>query len=319
MNEIDRKMLVECLTHLDSDTNVYGMCGSGKTSAIQSAINSSQYASSFGETFKKMNRMSNFPIHPVSLFELQSGYPMSSPVDFVDELMIYGCFPEVLSKTTFSEKQKKIINLYNNQILPSIINNESFDKTDQFKSLLNYLAKNIGELFSISKVSRLLGLNDRTTMRYLKILQDYDIIFQISGYKNRSPEELTRFNKYYFTDLGVRNAIINDFSTTSTRRDTFALWENFLFSERRKYIDYHPSGSKVSLYYWRTYSKLELCCVEAQKNDSGEEKIFSYRFSNRPVNAYLNAPRPFIESYPKTIFKNVTPKNCLEFLLCPII
>lgn len=312
-------MLVECLARVDGDTNVYGMCGSGKTVAIDTAKQHVSKNFEFGETFKEMRRMSNLCVHPLSLGEIQASYQIASPVDFIDDLILYGCFPEVVNASASAEKQRIVTKLWKDKILPSITNNEPLEKPEQFKSLIQYLARNIGEGISVAKLSKLFKLNDRTTQRYLKLLVTYDIVFPISGYKNHFEGEINRFSKYYFTDLGIRNAILGDFSNMAIRRDNFALWENFLFSERRKFLDYYTGDTKVKLYYWKTYGKLELCCLEVQTAASGVEKIYSYRFSNKPTNVYLNAPRPFIEAYPNTVFKNVTPSNCLEFLLCPII
>ena len=71
-----------------------------------------------------------------------------------------------------------------------------------------------------------------------------------------SYKEISKSKRYFFCDNGIRNAIINNFSTLEERHDSGELFENFIFSElifNLTYLHYNDS-----LYYWRTKAKTEI-------------------------------------------------------------
>ena len=59
----------------------------------------------------------------------------------------------------------------------------------------------------------------------------------VPSFSRNLDNELKKGKKIYFTDLGIRNALIGDFSPLSTRSDAGAIWENFFFMERVKMHD----------------------------------------------------------------------------------
>jgi predicted AAA+ superfamily ATPase len=77
--------------------------------------------------------------------------------------------------------------------------------------------------------------------------------------------------KIYFYDLGIRNAVINNFNLLENREDVGALWENFLVVERMKYR--HYNGIHASQYFWRTYDGSEVDLIEER-----EGQLFGYEF-----------------------------------------
>ena len=73
-----------------------------------------------------------------------------------------------------------------------------------------------------------------------------------------------------FYDVGIRNALIDNFNTFDKRQDLGHLWENFVISERVKYREYHRVYA--SQYFWRTYDGSEVDLVENR-----EGKLFGYK------------------------------------------
>lgn len=61
-------------------------------------------------------------------------------------------------------------------------------------------------------------------------------------------------------DVGIRNALINDFNSLENRNDVGALWENFIIVERMKYRSYHQID--LEQYFWRSYNKQEIDFIE---------------------------------------------------------
>ncbi|MCB1117232.1 MAG: DUF4143 domain-containing protein [Chlamydiia bacterium] len=65
---------------------------------------------------------------------------------------------------------------------------------------------------------------------------------------------------YYFLDNGVRNAVISQFNPIESRNDVGAMFENFIFVERLKKLDY--SRFYGNCYFWRTYEGKEIDLIE---------------------------------------------------------
>ena len=94
-------------------------------------------------------------------------------------------------------------------------------------------------------------------------LKNFFVIFTLTGFSRNLRKEISQKPKIYFYDLGIRNALINNFNSLGDRNDVGMLWENFVIAERLKYNTYHKKF--VSSYFWRTYTGAELDYVEEQK------------------------------------------------------
>ena len=82
------------------------------------------------------------------------------------------------------------------------------------------------------------------------------ILVNIRGFSRNLRKEVSKMSKYYFTDLGVRNAIIRNFNPLKIRSDTGALFENFGVLERIKLIS--NARLHANFYFWRTYDQKRL-------------------------------------------------------------
>ena len=106
------------------------------------------------------------------------------------------------------------------------------------RKLLSLLAYQIGNQVSLGELARQLAISVKTVARYLTLLEKIFVIFPLGTYSTNLRSELSRSKKYYFYDLGIRNAIIKQFGTLESRTDSGALWENFMILERAKRHEY---------------------------------------------------------------------------------
>jgi predicted AAA+ superfamily ATPase len=113
-------------------------------------------------------------------------------------------------------------------------------------------------------------------------------------------------NKIYFFDLGLRNALINNFNSLNLRNDIGQLWENFLLTERRKKLSYELSFANT--YFWRTYSGAELDYVE----ETGG-KLHGYEFKFKP--SKRKPPHTWLETYSEATFDYIHRENFFDFVL----
>jgi hypothetical protein len=118
--------------------------------------------------------------------------------------------------------------------------------------------------------------------------------------------ELSKSRKIYFYDLGVRNAIINNFLPLNRRTDVGSMWENFLIVERIK--NNFNAEQFFNYYFWRTHQKQEIDFVEER-----EEELLAFKFSFNP-NSKKRIPRTFIENYPEAKILIVDKSNFNSFL-----
>src|SRR3989344_1577430 len=109
-------------------------------------------------------------------------------------------------------------------------------------------------------------------------------------FSKNARDEIGKSPKIYFHDVGLRNALINDFSSPFLRRDGGAIFENFIVSEFYKLNDYLKTG--FDLNFWRTSQGSEVDLVLSRDNTfpiALEIKLFKGNTSRAFANRYPNA------------------------------
>ena len=85
--------------------------------------------------------------------------------------------------------------------------------------------------------------------------------------------------KYYFYDLGIRNALINNFNPIGERNDIGSLWENYMIIERMKFNA--SKGLDPLYYFFRSYDMQEIDLLE---EENGIINGFEFKFSKNNMN-----------------------------------
>jgi len=117
------------------------------------------------------------------------------------------------------------------------------------------------------------------------------------------------FIKISFYDSGIRNAVIGNFLPLHARSDAGALWENFLVSERMKYLRYNEMTAHS--YFWRTTQQQEIDYIEERNG-----KIYAYEFKWNDLKTHRIA-KTFSDAYHPESFEVISLKT-IESFLCPI-
>lgn len=129
----------------------------------------------------------------------------------------------------------------------------------------------------------------------------------LSSFSRNLRNELKSSRKIYFYDNGIRNDLIANFNQAELRNDIGALWENFLVSERIKYLNY--SGKWVDYWFWRTREQKEIDFVE---ESDGAIKAYEFKWN---ANTKVKEPLKFLEAYPESEFRSINKDNFETFLL----
>ncbi len=191
--------------------------------------------------------------------------------------------------------------LYRDAFSPNVV----YDQTI-VNDLLRLLAHQIGSEVNYSEIGRRLGITNDTVKRYVDLLEKAFIIFRRNQYRRNKRAEVGRLRKVYFMDLGIRNALIDDFNPLEHRDDVGALWENFCIIERAKYIQ--NSGRRVRSYYWRNNDKREIDLIEEEAN---KVRAIELKYGDKQS----KVPVDFTRDYPGASYSIVSPNNFINELL----
>lgn len=245
-------------------------------------------------------------LFPISQGELLSAYNRYELRNQLEENMIFGSYPEVISSAGHKQKIDILTEIVNSYLLKDILALEKVKSPKILLDLLKLLAFQIGHQVSLNELSTQLSLDVKTIARYLDLLEKSFIIAPLGGLSRNLRREVRSKHKYYFVDNGIRNAVISQFNILSNRNDTGQLWENFIFTERWKKRSY--KGLYGSVYYWRTYSGQEIDFIEER---DGKFFAFEGKWSEKKD---VRPPKEWLEAYPKADFFAITPRNYLDFV-----
>ncbi len=185
--------------------------------------------------------------------------------EILNNILVYGLYPAMQSHPRDSAY---LINLIDSVVFKDLVELSLLENKPAALSLLKLLAYQIGSLVSYAELASKLGIGARTVKRYIELFEQSFIIFTIKPYSSRKRDEISKMPKVYFYDLGLRNALINNFEPVSARGDAGVMFENFIVSELLKYNYYGNFG--YSFNYWRTKSGSE---VDLVLNKLGQEMV----------------------------------------------
>ena len=149
-----------------------------------------------------------------------------------NDYITFGGLPRVLSFKKNEQKIEYLTSLFKETYLKDIVERNNLRGEVNLDSLVNVLASSVGSLTSPNKIAKtsssILGVSvsDKTIKNYIEYLKDAFIINEASRYDIRGREYLSSMQKYYFTDLGLRNARLNFRQIEYTH-----LMENCIYNE----------------------------------------------------------------------------------------
>ena len=250
-------------------------------------------------------RKYEFQLLPISFQEMVKHHGILEEKRLLEQRMIYGYYPEIVVNPNDAEENLKL--LANSYLYKDLLNLDQIKKPALLGKILKALALQVGSEVSYNEISRLVSGDFHTVEKYIDLLEKAYVIFTLPAYSRNVRNEIKKGRKIYFYDNGVRNAIINNFSPLGSRSDVGAMWENFLISERMKYLVYNNLNTWK--YFWRTTAQQEIDYLEELNG-----KMTAYEFKWNP-NKNVKFPKTFTGAYPEVDLKLITPKNFEEFVL----
>ena len=170
-------------------------------------------------------------VNPLSFSEFYSAVSMDK-FDAWNEYLTYGGMPLVLSMKNEAEKARYLQGLFTQTYFSDILERNGIRRPDVMDTLVNILASSVGSLTNTQKIydtfksngEKELSIN--TVNAYLENLEDAFIIRKALRYDVKGRKYISTPQKYYFSDLGLRNARLN-----FRQQEESHLMENAIFNE----------------------------------------------------------------------------------------
>lgn len=170
-------------------------------------------------------------MYPLSFAEFMSVYP-GTKQDGWNEYMLYGGLPLVLSFTTPDQKIAFLKSLFEETYISDIVGRHNIRNKAELEELLNILSSAIGSLTNPEKLAATFRsvknkkISSNTIKKYIKYLCDSFLIDSAVRYDVKGKKYIDTPVKYYFTDMGLRNARLNFRQLEETHS-----MENIIFNE----------------------------------------------------------------------------------------
>jgi len=254
-----------------------------------------------------VGRKNTVYLYPFSQMEFQKYENIIETKEKLEERMIFGSYPELEQYPIWSDKQNYLYEMLNSYLLRDILTFEGIRQSDKIIDLLRLIAFQTGKEVSLQELGSQLNIAKNTVERYLDLLSKVFVVFKLRGFSRNLRNEVSKMNRWYFYDNGIRNAIIGNFNRLNLRNDIGELWENYLVSERIKLQS--NSDMTASNYFWRTYTQQEIDWVE-ETNGSLSAYEFKWNIKKKP-----KVPVSWKEAYPDSDYKVISQDNYLEWIV----
>ncbi|MGD9230338.1 MAG: ATP-binding protein [Desulfobacterales bacterium] len=243
-----------------------------------------------------------FPLSQMEISKIEKRHETTASLE---SRLIYGSYPEVVLIRDNRRREDYLRELIQSYLFKDILSLEGIRYANKLVRLLQLLAFQIGKQVSFAELGKQLSMSKNTVERYLDLLEKVFVIYRLSGFSRNLRKEITKSQRYFFYDTGVRNALIGNFNPLAVRNDLGELWENYIITERMKRQEY--LRKVTNSYFWRTYDKKEIDLVEER-----EGRLFGYEVKWKKERVKI--PRDWTSGYPDAAFEVIHRENYLKFI-----
>lgn len=238
---IDEVQLTKKVKDKESDieVSIYDMLNELKAysnlDCYVTGSNSKMLSSDIATEFR--GRSSQIKVYPFSFEEFYS-YRGGVASEALDDYMLYGGMPGLINEPTAERKRAYLKSLYDEIYIKDLVEHAKVQRQDVLEELLDYLASSIGSLTNANKITGAINtkasskISDDTISKYLKHTIDAFLISEARRYDVKGKRYFDYPNKYYYSDIGLRNVRLN-----YRQIDSGHIMENMIYNEliRRGY------------------------------------------------------------------------------------
>jgi predicted AAA+ superfamily ATPase len=225
-----------------------------------------------------------------------------------DDYLLYGGLPRIALENRNEEKINLLNDIYQTYLIKDVRNIIETKNIVGFNKLLKLLSSQISSLISINELSVSSGLKYHLVNEFIYLLEQMYILKPLSPYSTNKRNVISKQNKIYFYDTGIRNIVISDFNSMIVRNDNGSIFENSVFNELNIYKDVLSS-----VYFYRKTNKTEIDFLIEKNNiiNAVEVKYKNYKHPSVPRifysasdNFYVNK-LCIINKNLNTVFNNI--------------
>lgn len=149
-----------------------------------------------------------------------------------NEYVTYGGMPLILNQKTEEQKSSYLSNLFNLTYKKDIIDRNNINKDDVLDIIINLLSSSVGSLTNPQKIYNTFAssghtdISKNTVISYIEFLLDSFLIEKVERYDVKGKKYIQTPQKYYFADIGLRNARLN-----FRQQEENHLMENIIYNE----------------------------------------------------------------------------------------
>lgn len=172
-------------------------------------------------------------VYPLSFSEYASAYD-GTPYQAWKDYYTYGGMPFILSCATDELKEDYLASLIDNVYIKDIVDRNNVRYKRELENILDILSSGIGSFTNPVKLSHTFksagqsAITDKTIKRYLDFLTDSFLVEKVDRYDIKGKKYIEALSKYYFVDVGLRNARLN-----YRQQEENHIMENIIFNELR--------------------------------------------------------------------------------------
>lgn len=228
-------------------------------------------------------RLHEVRLYPLSLKEIniQKGLKWDEEGEFSNfeenqqnllKILTYGSLPNLLNIEA-TEYETYLKDYTNTIISKDVLEIAGTRKSTQVFQLAKLLALQIGQLVNFNELSVNTELSRVSVYRYIDIFEQMGIIVKAKPISTNEREAISKATKIYFTDLGVRNSLIDNFSSFNERLDKGQLLENAVFVGIRRNDDYNNIYSNLGFFRSTTNKEIDIVRKFKDSEDLYEVKV----------------------------------------------
>jgi len=229
-------------------------------------------------------RLNTFYIYPLSLKEIliQSGkikendpLPYDDSQTLLKRILVYGSLPNL--QNIAPDRWDSYLKEFAETLLSKdVLEIAEIRKSNKIYNLAKLLALQIGQLVNVNELSTLLEVPRATIYNYIDVLEQMSLIKRSQPLSTNERQAISTKFKIYFTDLGIRNYLTQNFNPLNLRLDIGQLLENFVFVNFKRTLDYAQKDYKLGFFRSENGSEIDIVLKTAEG-----EKLFEVKSKSK--------------------------------------
>ncbi|MEK7084698.1 MAG: ATP-binding protein [Patescibacteria group bacterium] len=250
-------------------------------------------------------RVRRFSVFPLSITEIavqrgdvKEGEDASYDIgrSHLERMLVYGSLP-ALEHLPFDQYAQHLTDFMDTLLSKDVLEISSVRRPTKLYALARYVALQIGQLVNVQELATLCELSRASVYDYIDILEQLGIIHRFLPMSTNERKAIGTKCKIYFTDLGIRNALIGNFEPFQNRLDAGQLLENAVVMGLKRQKEYAGAQYRLGFFRSKTGSERDIVLKEGSR-----EYLYEVKKSERYAKK-------------KGIVRYITARDAWEYLL----